>query len=159
MTNWEGISYCFYKSSNSFFSFFLGCTAWHAGSWFPSRGSNMCPLQRKLSLNHWTAGEVPEVFQFLTTHFLKRCADHTEAFGALDLACGSPVCNFCSSQKLHQGSPWKARPCLPAQSHLPTTLHSLSKTLPSAEGTLRSKAPWAHMGSLSPIPCFLHGTN
>ena len=73
------------------------------------------PAAEAQSLNHWTAREVPEIFQFLSTHFFKCRADHTKAFGTLDLAWGSLVCNFCSSQKpgtLHQAALAKPDPAL-----------------------------------------------
>ena len=33
--------------SHILFLFLFGCTAWHAGSWFPDQGLNPCPLQWK----------------------------------------------------------------------------------------------------------------
>ena len=42
---------------------FFGNATWHAGSYFPDQGSNLCPpAVEAWSLNHWTTGEVLENF-------------------------------------------------------------------------------------------------
>ena len=54
----------------SFLSFFLKkifcLTSRHVGSWFPDQRWNPRSLNWKLSLNDWTAGEVPKMASLLT---------------------------------------------------------------------------------------------
>ena len=54
------------------FFFFLCLNAWHAESWFPEQGLNLCPLQWKeaRSPNCWTAWGFPMcTFKGLVPHF------------------------------------------------------------------------------------------
>ena len=49
-------------------SLFFGCTAQDSRSYFPSQGSNLCPLHWEQSLNCWTTREVPIQFYLLLVY-------------------------------------------------------------------------------------------